>query len=64
VLGDLNEVVASLGRDAESQSDHQPAHRIEDWDPSEDRLLPTEMRACAGWVRSQPRSIGEAHTHA
>jgi len=33
--------VASLERKAESRSDHQPAHRIEDWDPSELRPLPT-----------------------
>jgi hypothetical protein len=64
VLGDLSEGVRSLRRKAESGSHHQPAHRIEDWEPSEDRLLSTEIRACAGWVRSQPRSIREAHTRA
>ena len=41
VLGDFRLGVASLERKAESRSDHQPAHRIEDWDPSEDRPLPT-----------------------
>jgi hypothetical protein len=63
-LWDLSEGVASLGREGESVSDYQPDHRLEDWDPSEDRRLPTRMRACADWVRSQARSMGEAHPRA
>jgi hypothetical protein len=43
---------ASLGLEAETRSDRQPARRTEAWEPGEDRLLATEMRACAGWARS------------
>lgn len=64
VLGDLSGGVASLGHEAESRSDRQPAQRIEARDPGDDRLLPTDMRACARWVRSQARPIGKAHARA